>query len=383
MILIPAAVITLLAGPTTSSIPLQDTTHVAPSLTIGTSDGADAYIFGFVSGIAGDARGQIFVSDMQLARVQIYDSTGQHIRSVGRRGLGPGEMQRPLSVAYLKEGEWVLADLGLNAYLWFEDGGAPIARHIRPGFGRVADRIEGNAAGDLIDSRRSRDRGASAFYVHRIRRAAQRALEVDSVLVPSIPETGAVLADPSRGIQLGHARTPFTPYTVWTATDDGVAFTTDGSYVVQVVTFGGGTDTLFTKEDRVGSRIPSWLAEEVLAEPLQRIGALAVSAGVNPRRWTEQLRVPEFFPQVLGLFHDPFGRIWVLGAAPSGKPSMDVWTQDGVLLGTMVLDDEGWPDLTVDTIAVSGTHVLAVFRTEFGVHQVRGFAIPGHLRRVQ
>ena len=247
MILMQAAVMALLAGPLTSSILLQDTTHVAPSVTIGTSAGADAYIFGFVSGIAGDARGRIFVSDLQLTRVQIYDSTGQHIRSVGRRGMGPGEMQRPQSVAYLKEGEWVLADLGLNAYLWFDDGGAPIARHIQPGFGRVADRIEGNAAGDLIDSRRSRDPGASAFYVHRIRRAAQRALEVDSGLVPSIPpETVVALADSSRGVQRGHARIPFTPRTVWTATDDGVAFTTDGSYVVQVVTFGGGYDTLFT-----------------------------------------------------------------------------------------------------------------------------------------
>jgi hypothetical protein len=57
---------------------------------------------------------------------------------------------------------------------------------------------------------------------------------------------------------------------------------------------------------------------------------------------------------------------------------MEVWSGDGEFLGAMRLLGDRWPDMR--TLAVSGTHVLARYVLESGLHQVWAFPIPLGLR---
>jgi len=55
----------------------------------------DSYFPKGTSGLAVDEEGNLFVSDWANARVQMYDKTGKYVRTIGRKGQGPGEFRSP------------------------------------------------------------------------------------------------------------------------------------------------------------------------------------------------------------------------------------------------------------------------------------------------
>jgi len=55
----------------------------------------EKYIFHQISGIALDSHGSIYISDMGNHRIQKYDSYGKYVRTIGRKGQGPGEFEQP------------------------------------------------------------------------------------------------------------------------------------------------------------------------------------------------------------------------------------------------------------------------------------------------
>ncbi len=60
-------------------------------LTIGRLDGPEEYVLMGLTSVSADADGNIYISDQVEGEVRIYDRQGQHIRTFGRRGGGPGE----------------------------------------------------------------------------------------------------------------------------------------------------------------------------------------------------------------------------------------------------------------------------------------------------
>lgn len=360
-------------------ISTPDTVVVEASLQIGTVEGDDNFVFGLISGIDADQGGRILVSDFRLTRVQVYDSTGDYLQTVGRLGHGPGELQAPSSVAALRSGIWALVDVGSDAYLWFDDQGGPIARRRRPRERRFArEPIRADRTGAFLDSRRGYDRSYHEFTIVRVQLNAEDLLTLDSLHIEAIPETGVRLEDPGIGFRGGVFRVPFAPYTVWTPIDGGVAYSVDGTYLIQRSYFDGSADTLIHRQSQHGDPIPAVLAEKVLATPVADLKRLGQRVGADSRSWIEQITIPNRFPPVLGLFSDPFGRIWVLTGDQRGRPVLDVWNQSGDLLGTIALATGDWPE--IEKLAISGSHILGIFEGELGVQVVRGFSIPEALR---
>lgn len=79
------------------------TTTLVEELSIGVDAGEPPYMFGRVASIwATDER--IYVVDGQVPAVRVYDRQGRYLRDIGRPGQGPGEYQRPGSVAVLPDG---------------------------------------------------------------------------------------------------------------------------------------------------------------------------------------------------------------------------------------------------------------------------------------
>ena len=63
-------------------------------LTIGGEDVDENYMFRRVSDIEVDVGGNIYVLDSRECRIQIYDKDGKYLKTIGRKGEGPGEFQR-------------------------------------------------------------------------------------------------------------------------------------------------------------------------------------------------------------------------------------------------------------------------------------------------
>lgn len=73
-------------------------------------EGKKNEVFGRISDIAVDTRGDIYVLDFELKRVHVYDSTGSFLLSFGREGKGPGEFSFPSAIYIDKYDEIFIAD---------------------------------------------------------------------------------------------------------------------------------------------------------------------------------------------------------------------------------------------------------------------------------
>jgi hypothetical protein len=65
-----------------------------PILEIGGTASAGPTLFDDIWGAARTPRGEIIVSDNATQQLRMFDSTGKHLRSFGRRGQGPGEFSQ-------------------------------------------------------------------------------------------------------------------------------------------------------------------------------------------------------------------------------------------------------------------------------------------------
>jgi DNA-binding beta-propeller fold protein YncE len=57
-----------------------------------------------------DAAGVIYVSDIADARVWVFGPDGRSLRSIGRKGRGPGEFESPTGVAIGPDGNLYVRD---------------------------------------------------------------------------------------------------------------------------------------------------------------------------------------------------------------------------------------------------------------------------------
>ena len=69
------------------------TAQLVEEASIGVEVGQDAYMFGEVRDFAA-TDGRIYVLDLQVPALRVYDWNGGWLRDFGRRGQGPGEFQR-------------------------------------------------------------------------------------------------------------------------------------------------------------------------------------------------------------------------------------------------------------------------------------------------
>jgi hypothetical protein len=63
-------------------------------LSIG-NENDENYMFNGVTDLAADSQGNIYVLDRMNFRIQKFDHNGQYLQTIGRKGQGPGEFERP------------------------------------------------------------------------------------------------------------------------------------------------------------------------------------------------------------------------------------------------------------------------------------------------
>ncbi len=56
--------------------------------------------------------GNIYVLDEQACNIKIFDHLGNHLRTIGRKGQGPGEFAIPIFLLFTPQGELLINDMG-------------------------------------------------------------------------------------------------------------------------------------------------------------------------------------------------------------------------------------------------------------------------------
>lgn len=80
-------------------------------LRIGRLEGPDEETFGFISEMAVDSAGGIYVFDRQVPALRYFNEQGEYVRTLGREGSGPGEYRNTtMGLAVRQDGRVILRD---------------------------------------------------------------------------------------------------------------------------------------------------------------------------------------------------------------------------------------------------------------------------------
>jgi len=90
-----------------------------PSLRIGTMDGDEAYLLFRVWGATRLSDGRVAVANNRAPDIRVFSPTGEHLRTFGRRGEGPGEFDSPVLMGTLPGDTLVVVDRSLRRVALF------------------------------------------------------------------------------------------------------------------------------------------------------------------------------------------------------------------------------------------------------------------------
>ena len=101
-------------------------------LSIGEDKERPEYIFSGIGGLAVDEQGNIYAIDSREAVVRVFDHQGMYVRTIGRKGQGPGETQYPVFVQATPQGELAVYDYSVARMLFYSLDGNYLRQKTTP-----------------------------------------------------------------------------------------------------------------------------------------------------------------------------------------------------------------------------------------------------------
>ncbi len=362
---------------------------LVPEVSIGELDGPEEYLFGSIYAIAVDDERQVYVLDAQAQQLRVFDSEGNHLRTLGGRGEGPGELGSAVSVAVLSDGRVLIQDhAGYHVEVYGPDG------NYLEQWSYSSDGVRYPQKPMSVDRSDRIHVAAARTSPTRLLVAQVVVLDSDGTHVETLDPPGSDFEPPSVEIRFptpigGRSSAPYAvPLTArryWTVHPNGHFLT--------------GIST--------GYRINLQRGDGVLR--IERAYDPAPVSAAERSHFTDQLTsgihrtdpdwswngppVPETKPPFRGVIAGRGGRIWVWMWTeahavenddydpddPRSTPvtwrsplRYDAFQDDGTYLGALVVPDEVTyqPDPVFD-----GDHVWAVARDELGVQRVIRYRI--------
>ena len=90
---------------------------------IGMDDGPDEFLFVYLTDVAVNSKGDIYVSDRQLNEIRKFDKNGNYLSTLGRPGQGPGEFQSVSKISVNSRDEMIAFDNWTGRISIFSDKG--------------------------------------------------------------------------------------------------------------------------------------------------------------------------------------------------------------------------------------------------------------------
>ena len=346
---------------------------LVPEVSIGELDGPEEYLFGWIFSIAVDDDRNVYVFDYQAQHVGVFDSAGNHVETLGRKGEGPGELNRAEAIAMLPDGRLAVRNPGNQRIEVFgpepgrtEQWGYPAGGlHT---FTRLYTDMHGRTLVPIVD--RSRYPSSRGGLVTQLLVLGPDGTPVDTLAKPSSPSTP------------GFA--PFSPRFQWTVHPSGHFLTgMPSEYRIDLA-----RDDGVLRIERAADPVPVLDDERDYARE-----RLVRSMRERDPDWSwSGPPVPKHKPFFHSLLAGRDGRIWVGVAAegypvenedhdpedPSSMPVLwrtplrfDVFEPDGMYLGVVAAPD----GVSFSNAVFDGDHVWGVTEDDLGVARVVRFRI--------
>lgn len=92
-------------------------------LSIGVREGDEKYMFGANVAFNTDHEGNFYVTDWDKREILKYDPSGKYVRTIGRKGQGPGEFQNLSIARFDRDGTLYVTDLSSQRISFFDKDG--------------------------------------------------------------------------------------------------------------------------------------------------------------------------------------------------------------------------------------------------------------------
>jgi len=96
---------------------------VEEDLVIGETEEGDEPVFLQVRGFAIDENENIYVLDMKEANIEVFNKNGEYLRTIGKKGEGPGELGLPTTILLLNQTELIVSDASNRRFSVFTKEG--------------------------------------------------------------------------------------------------------------------------------------------------------------------------------------------------------------------------------------------------------------------
>jgi hypothetical protein len=278
------------------------------------SEGPD--MFGEVAAIGVAPNGQIHVIDAHAQEIRVFSQTGEHVRSFGRRGAGPGEFSNAYALEWDHAGRLWITDPGNARYAVYDTVGSLLFHVPRTVPGVLFPWLGGFArSGALYDVSASQGPdGVSRFTYYRV-------TEAGGIDTAGPPVEHHPTGPPPASMLLFW----LTPRTTFAFQSSGYLWVANtGEYRIIQRSLTGDTVRIVT---RVYSSTPVSQAErDSIAKELR-----AAPPGEG------DAAIPSTRPAIERLFTDPESYLYVkrVGDRADTRSSFDVFDPGGRFLGEM------------------------------------------------
>ena len=324
----------------------------------------DPYIFGAIDGLTMDAQGRIIVADRNDHNVRVFDATGRHLYTIGRKGRGPGDLDTPCCLTIDKHGMLWIKENGNHRYSEFRLGAtdATFVRSIRgtTNSAWTADRVDFDPKGRIVDLGSVFVPATKTFRIARLHIDSTGTVERDMV-----PEPPADSLDSFSFATKSGTASYWQPYGAKALRAFGaggeMAHAVSSNYAVTWVDALGKRRALL---QRAAVAAPELSAKERKSTD-ELLDAIAKNTGVA--RAKLPLTIPSRKSPLEALGFDMDGRLWVVRSVADGQPGeADLYDRSGQWIAIMQ-----WPaDVTMHGWTVRGRTGIGVAKDEDGAERV-------------
>jgi hypothetical protein len=348
---------------------------VTPDLRIGSLDGEGPDVFGDVRGIEAGPDGSIYVLDHHAAEIRVFDTDGAHLRTIARRGQGPGEIGESNGFVLVGDtlfvhdhskwqmlglstsgGELVRYDLPVRSYAYLWSG----VRDDRGRYWKLTSHSDDDEP-RVYPPEPGLAEGSSRGYMKVYDPATE---QHDSVRLGDVTGRSWVTV---YGNGASYRSIPFDPSQQIIA-DPGGGFWRTNTDAYRIARIDEAGDTVLILDAGVAPRPVSDADREAFSESMG-------DTPENARAAAEILAIaPTTLPVLHALSVDPAGRLWVRRHTTTGERTrFDVFTRDGEYLGSLQLDFE-----TSSYFApkIRGSNLYTLVQDEFDVPYVVRAPLP-------
>lgn len=332
--------------------------RVVEDLRIGRADGRGPDVFGRIRRVVVDDLDRMWVVDDRANQVRVFDADGGFVRTIGRRGPGPGEFMWIGPAFRGPDGEIWVEDLSLSRWGRFDSAGARVGGLGSPSRGRGAMRLWTRDGRFLVVDAHPTDPDNAIFVEHRL-------TERDSLVAnatfafPELPEPDLLTSETGVGMPV-----PFAPLPWMEVSLEGEIWVSHrvGQYMIRRQTLEG--DTLQVIE-RVYDPVP-------VPDSVRQRAIAELDPSVTTTDAFDEGQIPRVYPPFDAFYLSMDGTLWVRRSLEHGAAGFDVFSSDGRYLGQ--------PEVPADLASmriqlITANHVYAVATDSLGVNYVVRLAV--------